>query len=137
MLNGNKVIIRTKIMTDAWNDYKWDTDPELAHLDATSPLNMDFTDYLSEYAYELRHPLSTSHRFAVDTTEGTHIGNCSYYNINESRGEAELGIMIGARDYWDSGYGADVVTTLVDYIFRETKLNRIYLKTLVSNIRAQ
>ena len=66
-----------------------------------------------------------------------HIGNCTYYGIDRTKGEAELGIMIGNRDYWDKGYGTDAVTTLVDYILRRTKLNRIYLKTLVSNTRAQ
>jgi len=45
--------------------------------------------------------------------------------------------VIGDRDYWDKGYGADAVNTLVDYIFRETELNRIYLKTLTGNFRAQ
>ena len=45
--------------------------------------------------------------------------------------------MIGDRDYWDKGYGEDTVATLVDYIFRETGLKRVYLKTLESNSRAQ
>ncbi|GAI69666.1 unnamed protein product, partial [marine sediment metagenome] len=46
-------------------------------------------------------------------------------------------IMIGDRDCWDKGYGADAVTTLVSYIFHQTNLKRIYLKTLDSNSRAQ
>jgi RimJ/RimL family protein N-acetyltransferase len=45
--------------------------------------------------------------------------------------------MIGNRDYWNKGYGTDTVTTLVDYIFRQMNLKRIYLKTLDWNIRAQ
>ncbi|GAI42350.1 unnamed protein product, partial [marine sediment metagenome] len=48
-----------------------------------------------------------------------------------------LGIMIGNRDYWDKGYGADTVTTLLSYIFHQTDLKRIYLKTTDSNNRAQ
>ena len=45
--------------------------------------------------------------------------------------------MIGDRDYWDKGYGKDTMITLVDYIFRTTGINRIYLKTLEANLRAQ
>ena len=45
--------------------------------------------------------------------------------------------MIGNRDYWNEGYGTDAVSTLVDYVFNSTKLNRIYLKTLNWNDRAQ
>ena len=79
---------------------------------------------------------SSGKRFAIDTLDGEHIGNCSYYNYDEARGETEFGIMIGNRDYWNDGYGSDVVTTLIDHIFNTTKLNRIYLKTLNWNDRA-
>ncbi|MBI4188538.1 MAG: GNAT family N-acetyltransferase, partial [Chloroflexi bacterium] len=127
MIIGNKIILREKRLADARDDYTWEADHELAHLDAAPPIIMPFPQYLSDYADELNHFLKTSRQFAVDTIDGKHIGNCSYYNISESKGEAELGIMIGDRDYWDKGYGSDTVTTLVDYIFRQTKLSRIYL----------
>ncbi|MBI2287768.1 MAG: GNAT family N-acetyltransferase [Chloroflexi bacterium] len=137
MITGNKVILREKRLADAKDDYTWEADHELAHLDAAPPVTSPFSQYLSDYADELNHFLKTSRQFAVDTLDGKHIGNCSYYNINETKGEAELGIMIGDRNYWDKGYGTDTVTTMVDYIFRQTKLSRIYLKTLQTNDRAQ
>ncbi|MDP2731225.1 MAG: GNAT family N-acetyltransferase [Dehalococcoidales bacterium] len=137
VITGSKVILREKSPSDAWDDYAWETDPELAHLDAAPLLTAPYSQYLEDYTRELSYYSVISYQFAVDTLDGKHIGNCSYYHINENKGEAELGIMIGNRDYWSKGYGADVVTTLLDYIFRETKLNRIYLKTLESNTRAQ
>lgn len=133
----NKVRLRRKRIADAPLDYAWKTDPELAELDAAPQLRIGFQQYLSEYGYELHHPSSNRKQFAIETLAGKHIGNCTYYNINNTRGEAELGIMVGDRDYWDKGYGANAVTTLVNYILQHTKLNRIYLKTLVSNTRAQ
>ena len=45
--------------------------------------------------------------------------------------------MVGNRDYWDRGYGSDAVTHLIEYIFGQTGLDRLYLKTLVDNTRAQ
>ncbi len=137
MINSNKIIIREKTTADAWDDYAWDTDPELAQLDAAPVLNISYSDYLLEYTYELQIPRSTSRRLSVDTLDGVHIGNCSYYNLNQTRGETELGIMIGNRDYWDKGYGADVVTALVNYVFQQMNLSRVHLKTLESNTRAQ
>ena len=94
-------------------------------------------EYLTDYGSELFFPSPARRSFAVDTLDGKHIGNCVYYNIDESRSEAELGIMIGDRHYWDKGYGADTVRVLLDHVFRITNLNRIYLKTLVSNARAR
>lgn len=137
MLTGNKVALREKRLTDARNDYAWETDPELAQLDASPMVTGTFSQYLLDYVSELHDSSPTRHRFAVETLDGQYIGNCAYYNINETKGEAELGIIIGDRNYWDKGYGADAVTTLVNYVFRESNLHRIYLKTLESNTRAQ
>ncbi len=137
LVAGNKVIIRTKKLSDARDDYTWESDRELAELDAVYALTIPFSRYLSEYSNELHRPYVNSRYFGVDTLDGKHIGNCSYYHFDEARGETELGIMIGNRDYWDKGYGKDTVTALVDYIFRTTEINRIYLKTLEANYRAQ
>ena len=137
LITGNKVILREKTLDDAWDDYTWETDPDLAGLDATFPVTMTFAHYFSDYANALQTILPISHRFAIDTLNGRHIGNCSCYNIDETKGEAELGIMIGDRSYWDKGFGADAVVILVNYIFHQTNLQRIYLKTLKTNRRAQ
>jgi len=137
MIIGSKIELRDKRLSDAVDDYAWRTDPELSQLDAAPPLTITFPQYLSEYASELGYFFLARQSFSIQTRDGRHIGNCVYYDINETKGEAELGIMIGNRDYWDKGYGADAVTTLLDYIFRQTDLNRIYLKTLESNCRAQ
>ena len=137
MIIGSKVILRAKRLADAQDDYTWQTDPELTRLDAAPLLTTTFSRYLADYASEFRYPSLARRRFAIETLDGKHIGNCTYYGIDEAKGEAELGIMIGNRNCWDKGYGADAVATLLSYIFRHRNLERIYLKTLDSNIRAQ
>lgn len=137
MLKGEKVVLREKRLEDAANDYAWRSDEELARLDAAPTLSAPFVEFLASYADELRYPSPYRHRFAIETLGGKHIGNCMYYDIDAARGEAELGIMIGDRDYWGQGYGTDAVTTLLDHVFSTTRLNRIYLNTLDWNIRAQ
>jgi RimJ/RimL family protein N-acetyltransferase len=137
MISGNKIRLRGKRFSDTANDYAWQTDPELARLDAVQPLVTSFSKFLESYARELHYGPATRYPFAIETLSGKHIGNCVYYGVDEAKGEAELGIMIGNRAYWDKGYGTDAVATLVGYIFRETELKRIYLKTLVDNYRAQ
>ncbi len=136
MITVTKIKLRDKRLADALDDYAWRIDPELAELDATPLLTSVFDEYLAGYACELRHPSPTRHSFAIETLDGKHIGNCVYYNISETKGEVEMGIIIGDRDYWGKSYGADAVTTLLNHIFRQTKLNRIHLKTLTSNPRA-
>ena len=137
MIIGSKIRLRDKGLSDARNDYLWQTDLELVRLDAVPLLTTSFPQYLFDYTGELRYPTSVRHPFAIETLDGKHIGNCVYYNINETKDEAELGIMIGNRDYWDKGYGADTVATLVNHIFLQTNLKRLHLKTLDWNKRAQ
>jgi RimJ/RimL family protein N-acetyltransferase len=137
MTTSNKVRLREKRLADAAVDYAWKTDPELVRLDAAPLLGISFQHYLAEHIRELRHPSPNRERFAIETLDGKHIGNCTYYGIDKVKGEAELGIMIGDRTYWGKGYGASAVNALVSHIFQHTKLNRLYLKTLVSNTRAQ
>jgi RimJ/RimL family protein N-acetyltransferase len=137
MTTGSKVKLREKRLGDAADDYAWLIDVELAALDAAPVSTSTFPQYLADYASDLRYPPTVRHQFAIETREGKHIGNCTYYGIDSDKGEAELGIMIGDRDYWDKGYGADAIVALLEYVFDKTKLSRLYLKTLVNNKRAQ
>jgi RimJ/RimL family protein N-acetyltransferase len=137
MTASSKIKLREKRLADAAYDYAWLIDVELAALDAAPVSTSTFPQYLADYASDLRYPPTVRHQFAIETKEGQHIGNCTYYGIDSDKGEAELGIMIGDRDYWDKGYGADAITALLEYVFDKTRLNRLYLKTLVNNKRAQ
>ena len=137
VISGNQVRLRSKALSDAKDDYAWQRDAELARLDATEVLIMPFSEYLMNYIHYLSLPVASSVRFAIDTTEGRHIGNCTYYNIDPEEGKAEVGIMIGDREYWGKGYGTDSMTAMLNYIFENTSLNLLHLKTLDWNLRAR
>ena len=136
LLTGKKVKLRPKRLQDAANDYSWRQDLELCHLDAAPPILCSFEEFLENYLEDL-HRVSRSYRFAIETTDGRHIGNCSYFNLDEAKKEAEIGIMIGDRAYWNCGYGADTIITSLNYFFSRANLKRVHLKTLMWNIRAQ
>jgi RimJ/RimL family protein N-acetyltransferase len=136
-IDGKKVRLREKKLTDVRNDYAWQRDPELSRFDAVPVLDLPFALYLLDYTTELKKPRPSRFALAIETLEGRHIGNCTCYEIDERKGETQFGIMIGDADYRDKGYGRDVVNTVVGYVFRTTGLNRIYLKTLDWNKRAQ
>jgi RimJ/RimL family protein N-acetyltransferase len=135
-ITGNKTRLREKKLSDVRNDYRWQSDSELAELDAAPILDISFAIYLLDYSSVL-HREDNRYPLAIETQEGKHIGNCTCYDIDERNGEAQVGIMIGDRDYWDKGYGTDAINTLVDHIFRNSSLNRLYLKTLDWNERAR
>ena len=136
-LHGARVILRDKRIEDAEQDYIWRSDKELASLDAAFPLTMSFDRFLKLAQDQMTYPTPGSHHFATETLDGKFIGNCMYYDLDSVKMQAELGIVIGDRDYWSNAYGYDAVTTLLDYCFNEIKLNRVYLHTLEWNKRAQ
>ena len=136
-IKGEKVILREKRIEDAADDYAWRSDEELARLDATRTLHMSFEDFTRYSKEELAFPSPRSKRISIDTLDGSHIGNCMYYDIDPRRGEAEMGVMIGNRDYWSRGYGTDSVAVLLSHIFTTTPLTRVYLHTLEWNHRAR
>ncbi len=136
-LRGAKIILRDKRIEDAEKDYRWRSDPEIARLDAAFPLSMSYERYLKLFEDQLRYPTPGSHHFGADAVDGTYIGNCMYYDLDSIKREAELGIVIGDRDYWSNSYGYDAVTTLLDYMFSQIELKRVYLHTLDWNERAQ
>lgn len=64
------------------------------------------------------------------------IGTLGLHRINWREREAELGIMIGEKKYWNQGYGGDAIRLLLRYGFNQLNLNRIFLRVHVSNPRA-
>ncbi len=136
-LHGAKIILREKRIEDAEFDYRWRSDPEIARLDAAFPLSMSYERYLRLFQDQLRYPTPGSHHFGTDAADGTYIGNCMYYDLDSINKEAELGIVIGDREYWSNSYGYDAVTTLLSHMFTDLQLNRVYLHTLDWNERAQ
>ena len=134
---GEKVRVREKRVKDIQNEYSWRVDPELSRLDATRPMTMSYEDFFRYSKEEMQFPNYRSKRLAVETLEGVHIGNIMYYDLNMQNRQAEVGIMIGDKDYWSNGYGTDTVNTLLRHLFTILELDRVYLHTLSWNYRAQ
>jgi RimJ/RimL family protein N-acetyltransferase len=137
LARGSLIVLRAKTMADAEQDYEWRRDPELATFDAARPYNGSLREYINVFSDELSYPSPYRRTVAVEDTEGRHIGNVMYYNVDYQRHEAEIGVTIGLRDYWGRGYGTDLIRTFIGFMFETLPLERVYLKTLDWNLRAQ
>ena len=66
----------------------------------------------------------------------TMIGNSSFHNLDWRNRNAELGIFIGEKSYWDRGYGTEVMRLLLKHGFNTLNLHMIYLRVYEDNRRA-
>lgn len=64
------------------------------------------------------------------------IGNCGLMNIDHVNKNAELGIFIGEKNFWNKGYGSEAIKLLLDYSFNLMNLYNIMLKVYSYNKRA-
>jgi RimJ/RimL family protein N-acetyltransferase len=137
LARGQAIVLRKKTSADADQGYQWRCDPERATFDAALPFGGSLREYLSIFGDELKYPSPYRRTIGVEDLNGRHIGNVMYYNVDYSRRETEIGVTIGVKDYWGRGFGTDLIKTFVRHLFDTTVLDRVYLKTLDWNIRAQ
>lgn len=135
-LTGKLVSLRPRKLEDCANEYRWRRDEELCRLDATIPSSFSYTEFLDRFSIELEYP-GLTYTLAIDTLEGTHIGKCSLFNIDFIENSNEIGILIGERDYWGQGYGSDAIKIFMHDIFSTSDIEKIVLRTLEWNTRAQ
>lgn len=72
----------------------------------------------------------------IDIREGDsweHAGNVSFMHLNQHDRSAEIGIFIGRKDFWNKGYGCEVMRLMVRHGFENLNLNRIYLQVFETN----
>lgn len=67
----------------------------------------------------------------IDKKNNLHIGNIKLGSINWVHRFADLGIMIGDKKYWGSGYGQDACKLLLAYAFERLNLNKVILGVYV------
>lgn len=130
---GRRIRLRAIERSDIPTFVRWINDPEvIAHLLPYLPISQAqeeqwFEDYLRD---------TNRHIFGIETSDGKLIGNVALEHVNWKDRCAELGIMIGEKDYWDEGYGTDAVRTVLGFAFREMNLHRVFLRVFEDNARA-
>jgi RimJ/RimL family protein N-acetyltransferase len=104
VLEGRLVRLRALEPTDAERAYMWINDREVTqYLMARYPFSLEFEkDWLAGAS---KTNDFGEMRLAIETKDGVHIGNCGLHRARPEDRHAELGILIGEKDYWSNGYG--------------------------------
>ncbi|MCK9518240.1 MAG: GNAT family N-acetyltransferase [Dehalococcoidia bacterium] len=131
------ILIRHKHATDAFNDYQWRRDPDLARFDGNAPIDMSFSEFLERFERDLAFPTGDRRSYSLVLPGGRHIGNVMYYNADLAHTSAELGISIGDAECQGRSLGTAATVAFLRYLWATHAFRRIYLHTLEWNERAQ
>ena len=136
MIEGKLVNLRAPEMGDLERNARWINDREV-----TQYLSMRYELSMAAEEAWMRDvtgkPLSYDRPFfAIETTDGEHIGNTNLFAVAPEDRKAKLGIMIGEKACWSKGYGSDALRTLLRFAFDEMNLNRVELDVFAFNERA-
>ena len=69
----------------------------------------------------------------VDRKSDTHIGNIKLGPIQWIHRRADMGILIGDKEFWGRGFGREAVALITDYGFRRLNLHKITLGVYADN----
>ena len=134
MIKGQKVTLRAISKADIPIFVRWFNDPEVTQYLAGHMMPMSTES--EERWFERQMAEGDGWPLTIETADGVTIGNISLMHRDKLNRHAELGLVIGEKEYWSQGYGMDAIRTLLRYAFEELNLHRVYLRVHSFNPRA-
>ncbi|OGS49063.1 MAG: hypothetical protein A3K68_06735 [Euryarchaeota archaeon RBG_16_68_13] len=131
-IRGDRIILRPLEREHLARCVRWFNDPEVTRfLGRDVPLTMPeeerwFNDYRAKVDEEI---------YAMEV-DGDHIGNVGLHNIDRTNRRANVGIVIGEKEYWSKGHGTDAMIAVLRYAFDGLGLHKVNLDVLEYNARA-
>ena len=136
ILSGEKVNLRPLSYKDMPRRVQWLNDVETVKLFAGSaPVRVYCLADAENWRTNLEAD-SFSLVWAIETSDGRHIGDVDLHGIDPQNGTGKLTILIGDKSYWGKGCGTDAVKTLLQYAFTNLGLEMVGLRVYDFNERA-
>lgn len=137
MYLGKNIRLRAIERTDIPLFTNWINDPDVIRgLTIIYPMGLE--DETRWFDQTMQLPLE-EHPLMIEIKEGKGwkpIGNCGFIGIDWRNANAEVGIVIGEKEYWNKGVGSETMMLLLKVAFEILNLHRIWLRVYEDNQRA-
>jgi RimJ/RimL family protein N-acetyltransferase len=136
MMEGKLVRLRPYEKSDLHDLMKWVNDEEVTRY-LGSLMTPPLSPSAEEGFLEMAMTRSETHKvFAIETLAGEFAGGIDLRVIDQIDRRAEVGIVIGFKEFWGKGYGTDAMKVLLKFAFERLNLNRVSLRVFDYNQRA-
>lgn len=133
-LSGNQINLNPISLNDVTEEYlSWLQDPEVMSGIETSGYTIE---NLGSYVRS-RINRSDVAFFTIRTKENIHIGNIKLEVQDKKAMVADLGLLLGNKNYWGKGIGYEACKLAIQYGFNELKFHKIYLAVYENNPNAK
>lgn len=132
-LKGEQIYLRVLEEADATDHYlKWLNDYEVMKF-TESRLKPHTIESLKNDIRNMNNDNNIT--FAMVEKDGNkHIGNIKLGNINWVHRYADIGLVIGEKDFWGKGIAKEAIGLVVDYAFKIINLRKITAGIYVNNV---
>jgi RimJ/RimL family protein N-acetyltransferase len=126
-IEGNKVILRPLLEEDFTSEYlTWLNDPFINQYSQRRPFPVPQEGVKNYNDFFLNNPQKGFVLAIIEKPKNTHIGSISLVNIQLVNRCAEIAILIGKKEYWNGGYGAECIYLLTKHAFINMNLHKIF-----------
>ncbi|HDD56001.1 MAG TPA: N-acetyltransferase [Chloroflexi bacterium] len=140
MIIGDQIRFRGIEKEDLPHFVRWLNDPEVRQgLSLRYPLSL--AEEEEWFAAMIKRP-PQERPLAIEIQPDSHkdvwvfVGNCGFINTNWENRNAEIGVHIGEKRYWDQGFGTKAMRLILKHGFDSLNFHRIYLRVFETNQRA-
>lgn len=132
MFEGEKVILRPRKSADKEFILKWFNDPEVTRYVI---MELPVTEKkLDKWLEQWDNEENTIFFVIVDKETKNPIGTCGFVDVDFKNQNAEMGMIIGEKEYWGKGRGTEVTELLLKYGFGTLNFIVLYGKAVDANL---
>jgi RimJ/RimL family protein N-acetyltransferase len=136
-LPSNKILVGERIKLVPFHEdflteryVSWLNDPEVVRL---SDQRFRHHTLASCREYFMSYQDTPNWFWGIETVEDQqHIGNINAY-VDSVHSVADIGIVVGEKDYWGKGIATEAYRLAMDFLFRDIQIRKITVGTLAVN----
>ena len=132
-ITSDNYIIRPFNTSDAELWQEWDTDKKVQAFMPEPRSEAQDIKVHHEYIIECEND-DEGYYWSIETLGNATIGTFALTDFNKHHGVANLGIVIGDKNYWGKGVATEIITTMVHYAFKHLNIFSISAEVEEGNV---